>query len=255
MKNNLNNECSVGRYRRYRTHTYKYSGVDYARKHIEARMRLSSLFAGIDKDIENVFFKLPSSNLNSLLIQYGNNYGKKASDYARVTYPKWKSGQVKMSGLVAERLLNLIPPFLTEGERFDLIKKLRTAYITKSSRSLTTSFNNWKEDLSPAIASLVELNSRFNLPDKIISRAKWLTDGNSSSAMKLLAAAEIEEAQVRMEYLELEFKRIEQLISDVKYTKYVVHKILLPQGTIEITIVLPKKSFWHKLFKRREKGK
>ena len=73
------------------------------------RNSLSRTLGGIDKDIEQIFFNLASFKLESVFRRCGEKHGESALSYARKTYAKWKSGRVKMGGVVAERLINLVP--------------------------------------------------------------------------------------------------------------------------------------------------
>ena len=115
-----------------RRRTYKKNkGHEAAINHIIARQNLSRLMGGIDKDVEEIFLNLSDYKLSELLYEYGRKYGGDAERYAMQTFPLWQNNRVKMSGLVAERLLNLIPDRLEPSERYGLIKKLRSAHIKK----------------------------------------------------------------------------------------------------------------------------
>ena len=216
-------------------------------QHIEERKALSSLFGGIDCDIENIFLSLPSEKLDVVFSHYGETHGANALSYAKDTYPKWKSGSTKMSGMVAERLLNLIPAILDTATRFDLVKKLRYVHMLKVSRHVTCEPNDWRDKVAPVVAELLTASNTFQLPQNAIARVHWLADGDAAAAQRLLAAAEQEEAAVRLRFLETEFKRIDFLLQNIKASKTVSHTIELPQGTISISIITPKKAFWSRL--------
>jgi len=231
------------RYRRYRRY---YNSK--AAEHVAARKRLSSIFGGIDQDIERIFLHLPSHKLEALFVRYGKAAGSQAESYARATFHKWKSGNVMMSGVVAERLLNLVPPALDTSTRFELVKKLRTAHFKRTSHYVTASPQDWRAKLMPLINEVVADGSAFKLPPELIDRVKWLADGDSTAAQELLSAVDQEKASIRLSYLDAEFRRIEALISTIERTPEIVHRISLPQGIIAVTIALPKKSFWSTLF-------
>ncbi len=231
------------RYRRYRRYY-----TSRAAEHVAARQRLSLVFAGIDQDIEKIFLNLPSHKLEAVFVRYGKSAGSQAESYARATYQKWKSGSVKMSGVVAERLLNLVPPALDASARFDLVRKLRAAHFKRASHHVTASPQDWRARLMPLINDIVAAASTFKLPPELVDRVKWLADGDAIAAQKLLSAVDQEEATIRVGYLDSEFRRIEALVSAIERTPEVVHRITLPQGDITVTIAVPKKSFWSTLF-------
>jgi hypothetical protein len=87
-------------HRRYKKSSFK---ARYGTRHVSQRTALTTTVAGIDKDIEVIFLHLPAHQLARLLQRYEDEYGSQALAYARKTYEKWKSGQVKMSGLVVSQ--------------------------------------------------------------------------------------------------------------------------------------------------------
>lgn len=227
----------MARYRRY----YR---PNYAARHMSERSALTHTFAGIDADIERIFLSLPSHQLEGVFARYSAAHGSKAESYARQTYEKWKSKTVKMSGQTAERLLNLVPPCLSAEARFDLIKKLRSGHLRPTHQQIVTSPQTWRHDLAEPIRNLVSRSAAFSLPDHITKRAAWLANGDTQAAQSLLAAAEQEEAVIRIRFLDAEFRRIEALILNIENTRSVTHTISLPQGTIVVTIALPQKTLW-----------
>lgn len=226
---------------------YYYSGYrrhrNWGSYRVSKRKELSYMFADIDKDIESIFFSLDAFSLDSILTKYGKAFGDSAERYARNTYPLWKKGTRKLSGQTAERLLNLLPPFLPSDTRYALIKKLRDHYMTRQrlTEHITTSPEDWKEALSPLIGRYVETSSSFRLPEALQKRAAWLSGGDTQSANKILASVEQEEANLRTAYLAAEFRRIDEYVQIIENTKSVTHTITLPQGTIYVTIALQKK--------------
>lgn len=222
-----------GGYRRHR---------NWGSYQVSKRNELSYTFADIDKDIESIFLNLDAFSLDSILTKYGKSFGASAERYARNTYPLWKKGTRKLSGQTAERLLNLLPPFLPSDTRYALIKKLRDHYMNKQrlTEHITTSPENWKEALSPVISRYVETSSSFRLPETLLKRATWLSGGDAQSANKILTSVEQEEAHLRTAYLEAEFRRIEQYVRIIENTKSVAHVITLPQGAIHVTIAIQK---------------
>ena len=229
-------------YRRY------WRGRDWAAYHVSQRRQLSELFAGIDKDIENIFLNLSYVSLDGLFSVYGRIYGKNAGNYARETFPKWKNGATKLSGQTAERLLNLIPPYLPHNTRYELIKKLREHYLPRHSRQLTTIMYQWKQDVLPIITELVDSSSAFRLPRILSEKAAWLSDGDVDAANRILASLEQEEARIRASYLEVEFKRIQSLVDHIDNAGSVRHTIKLPQGEIYVIIEREKPSMIQSIF-------
>lgn len=204
--------------------------------HISERSALAREFGYIDRDVESAFLALPFNELDELFDDYGQEYGKSAESYARRTFPSWKSGAVKLSGQTAERLMQLLPPRLSSGERYELIRKLRNHYIRRSTVHVSTDAADWRQNVMPAVDRLIQSGGQFSLPESLQEKAQWLAAGDSQVACTILNRIEKEEAVRRTAYLEAEFKRIEFFVAHVKHTSSASHTISLPQGEIHVTI-------------------
>ena len=139
----------------YQSKRSRSSYSNYGSRHVSQRDSLSRTFAGIDKDIEEMFLSLENSALNALLANYSKKFGKSAESYARTTYQKWQSGSVKMSGQTASRLLELLPPLLPASAKFELIKKLRHGHFKKRAFYIKAGVDNWRQSLINAIQEFV----------------------------------------------------------------------------------------------------
>jgi hypothetical protein len=205
---------------------------------------MSSSIGGIDDDVKQIFLNLPPEKLGLVFSLYGQRYGGGAQSYAQTTYYAWRSGRVRMSGMVAGRLLNLVPSVLDPAQRFELVKKVRSAHLRKERMCISCHPTNWRHKLAPVIAQFIAASQNVQIPRYVLDRVCWLADGDATAAQRLLAAAEQEEAAVRLRFLEAEFKRIDLMLQNIKATKRVNHIIELPQGTIAVSITEAREGFW-----------
>ena len=210
----------------------------YYRDHRSERSRLSHQFAGIDREIEKIFLNLETSSLDKLLQRYGKQYGERPESYARKTYPKWKSGEVKLSGQTAQRLLELLPPLLPAEKRYDLVKRLREQHITRSSVCVNASIEDWRERISDEVNKMVEKRRAFDFDESLKEKATWLTSGDTQNANKILNAIDEEEARIRASYLEEEFQQIQHFIDTVENTENITHRLQIPHGEVIVNITL-----------------
>lgn len=222
--------------RYYSRRRWNYGPREWARYHQNKRQEVANLFGGIERDILHVFLHLPSFAREGLLSRYGDKFGRAAEQHARRTYPDWQSGTVQPTAKTLERLLEFLPPYLTEAQRFDLVRKLRTHHLKRKEMYLTTTPGCWRDELSPIVHQLIEHGAEFELPQLVYEKAAWLASGDAAAARKLLQAIDEEEARLRLSYVEAEFKRIEFLVENVTNAEPVRHRIELPQGSIFVTI-------------------
>ncbi len=172
------------------------------------RQAFSEAVAGIDKEVEIIFLALPTYKLDLVFQLYGQQHGKRALTYAKRTYALWQSGSVRMSGEIAQRLLNFVPIVLDTETRYKWVRKLRSMYLHKVHRKVSCTLSNWFKRVTPVVADVINSSSRFQLPAPIIEKINWLTEGDALAAQKILAAAEMDEANVRTQFLAVEYHTI-----------------------------------------------
>jgi hypothetical protein len=93
-------------------------------EHIAAAKRLSAELGGMDQGVKAYFFSLSPLELSAILDDYQQAFGRQAREYTADTIPKWRSGRVQMSGMVAERLFNLLPPHMPLPTKYKLVEGL-----------------------------------------------------------------------------------------------------------------------------------
>jgi len=79
---------------------------------------LTGLFGSAVSAIRHAFLNLDKNALDKLLLRYGKIYGNSAERYARKTFPDWQIGLTILSGQTMERLIELVPPYLSPDQRF-----------------------------------------------------------------------------------------------------------------------------------------
>jgi hypothetical protein len=231
--------------RRYSRSGWGWSGAEWAEYHQRRRAELTRRFGGIDEDVEKIFLSLDQVSLRALLREYAGRYGDGAAAYARGTYGKWKAGTVLLSGQTAERLLDLLPPYLSNQVRYELIRKLRHNCLPKLTLNVACEPANWREAVQPAVAQVVSHFRAQNLPPYVTSVATWLTRNDAKAAQALLARAEEEEAVIRTRLLAQEFQRLEALLGAYEGARTTIrHVISLPQGNVHVRIRPPGNPIW-----------
>lgn len=175
--------------RRYRSRGYGTydAGAEAARRHIEAARELSRELGGTDKDVKEYFFKLPQNKLDVILREYGRLYGSSAKSYAEQTMPKWRSGRTQMSGLVAERLFNLLPPRMPLSAKYQLTENLWEHFGPRSKKRLRIGLDAGVDEAVEAVrAHFDEVVLHYKIPDQLERRFNWLSAGDVSVKQELL---------------------------------------------------------------------
>jgi len=206
---------------------------------IDNPQQVSEILKGIDKQILGTFFKLPADGLELFFQQYEERFGRTSAKFARLAFPGWKSGEFEINGVLAERIVSLAHSFMDSAARFDLIRQLRHQYRTREEIDITCNRSNLRERLYPALERIISHSQTTRLPDQILDRIGWLESEDTLATHKILEALEIEEARIALAYIEDELEVIDQIAnSRIQFSfSERVHKFVLPQGTVTVTIV------------------
>lgn len=178
--------------KRSRVHSYRRRasraiGRQEARKHIEAAKAFTEELGGADQDVKNYFFSLSPNQLTGLLDKYQQQNGKVAREYAEETLPKWKSGKVHMSGMVAERLFKLLPPIMPLEAKLRLTESL-WRHVGPSSRKIYyIGLDANLEEVSQKVKQHLEkVVTSYQIPSSMEARFNWLSQGDVSVKQQLL---------------------------------------------------------------------
>ena len=162
-------------------------GLERALQHIEEAKQLTEELGGTDQDVKEYFFNLTGAERNAVLETYGKKYGASAREYAQATIPKWKSGQVTMSGLVGSRLFNLLPPRMPLADKYRLTENLWRHVGPSSKRRLRVGLDADVDAVVLAVSAHIdEVVTHYKIPDNLERRFEWLSAGDVGVKQELL---------------------------------------------------------------------
>jgi len=189
-----------------------------------------------NRDIIKVILNLNQNKLDELLGLYTKEFGVEAGRYARKTYNKWKSGEVRPNKQTFNRFLLHLPTVMSFDLKCEVLRKLREEYCSKDKYSLKVDTRNWKETLAPLITNIINKAYTAQFPKHIERRLKWLSDDDVKIASAILAESQAQETRNAMSLLEQEIENIEHLLRKAPGTNEVIHTIELPFGVIRLNI-------------------
>ena len=191
--------------------------------HVAAYHQLEGRLGPVVSEIKSIFLRLDHEELEHLLYQYEQTFGRKAADYARVTLPKWRNGSTKMSGQTAQRIINLVPPYLTTGKRFELVRLLCNYHRDNQSRHITVDPKEPSKCIPEIRASLdhfKNLASSENLSDDVFECINWINDYDSIIARKMLSEIQQQQAHEVQQAVNIKMPKILDLVEQNKVSGY-----------------------------------
>jgi hypothetical protein len=183
----------MARYRSSRRRGSSYSGGsssigrEMAMQHIEDARLLTVELGGTDQDVKQYFFSLPDDRLARILQLYGERFGEKARDYAADTIPRWRTGSVKMSGTVAERLYSLLPPLMPLRDKYQLTESLWKHVGPKTHKTLKIGIDADPDQIVSVVRDHAAATVQaYYIGDSLAKRFNWLSAGDVHVRQQLL---------------------------------------------------------------------
>jgi hypothetical protein len=174
------------RKKRYKGY-YDDIGHQRALEHIREAEALSRELGGTDKDVKKYFFSLSPGELKKVFDDYGQKYGRLKQEYAEETFQRWKTGQVRMSGLVAGRLFNLLPPRMPLKNKYALVENLWKEYCPRSDKIILIGADANNQEIIDTIQSyLLDTVVNYDIPSPLQRRFNWLSGGDVNVKQQLL---------------------------------------------------------------------
>ena len=192
---------------------YEY-GYEHARRHIEEAERLRAELGDAEAQTRKTFLNLDNQRLRRLLHAYRELHGERQYEYCVVTLDKWRSGRVQMSGMVAERIFNLLPQFVTSGERQQIAEKLWKHLSPGSENQLLVSPESSPEEVRDALHDYAHRYIRsYKFPDQLRHRFAWIANRDVELTETLLNHFQQMEYQIAAETIRVRLPIIAEKLS------------------------------------------
>ena len=179
---------------------------------------------------------LEQKKLDDLFKLYDERFGQGAARYARRTFNKWKSGEVRPSKQTFNRFLVRLPEVMSFDLKCELLRKLREEFCAGSHYELTISARDWRDALAPLVTEIIDKSYTAQLPKDVEEKLGWLATNDMQIARAILADAQAQESRNSIACLEQEFANIEWLLAGSGRRSKVTHTLKLPLGTIKLNI-------------------
>jgi hypothetical protein len=144
----------------------------------ENRKRRVLIGAAADRTIE-ALLGLTDDNAREVVRSYKRVYGAKKGEYLKRALSDWRTGRRGTSGLMRERLLEFLPPYLSLDLRYEIIKQLyRKCLVATSIQAIVYSERDIDAIRETARQHLGKPDAAA-LTSIVQEVASWLTDGDS----------------------------------------------------------------------------
>lgn len=183
-----------------------------------------------------VLLGLDEKSLDELLDLYKQQFGAGAARYARKTYRKWKSGDVRPIEQTYQRFLLHLPKVMDYDLKCEVLRHLMEEYCAKDDYRLTVYTDDWEETLEPLVRKIIDKPYTAQLPKEIEEKLTWLAEGEMQIARDILRRSQVEEGRIGVSMLREEFANIANLLENTKSNRKVTHQLKFPYGTIDLEI-------------------
>jgi hypothetical protein len=208
------------------------------RRHVQDVHEFSNDVGGIDAEVKAYFFSLDREQLNELLAEYGRKYSPQAESYARQTLPKWRSGTARMSGIVAKRLFDLLPPLMPLPQKFELAERVWFHFGPASKHEYAIGPH---ADIGRLIqmveAKLDEVVVSHEMTETVPHRFHWLSSGDIKVKEQLLNHSRQIDKALAAQKLRLEIPVLQRQVREhPDVTKLARMEISVHKHSIIVTV-------------------
>lgn len=187
-------------------------------------------------ELVRVLLNLEEEPLEQLFSLYRQQFGEGPARYARQTYLKWKSGEVRPNKHTFGRFLINLPKVMSFDLKCEVLRELREAYFHKDHYKLSVHTDDWKEKLQPLVQSVMAKGDKAEFPKTLQQKLSWLAEDDAQVANELLDGSQRRQSLDALKHLEEEFSNIESLLDNAGWRSKVTHTLRLPYGTIALRI-------------------
>lgn len=196
--------------------------------------------------VRSLFLKLPEESLEAILQDFARIHGAGPARYARNTIPKWRSGETKVSGLTMERLVALVPPYLSAEERFDLLRQILRARNSKATQNHSIFVNRdapaaGLAQLQAALNSLKSDAELARLPESLMKAVNWLYADDITVGRAMFAQADRQESEAVRESAARELALLLRTVNSGQ-VKEASYSVTMPAGHLQVRIGKPARS-------------
>lgn len=183
-----------------------------------------------------VLLGLEPQAVEELLELYKKEFGRGAARYARKTYQKWKTGEVRPVTQTFERFLVHLPRVMSYDLKCEVLRAFMEEYAAKDNYELKVSTDDWEEKLTPLVRQIIDKTYAAQLPVEVERKLRWLGEGDMQAAQDILRRSQAEEGRIIVSMLKEEFTNIEKLLAETHLKPKITHELKFPYGTITLFI-------------------
>jgi hypothetical protein len=189
-----------------------------------------------NSELISVLLELDERYFAELIELYKREFGPGAARYARSTFRKWKSGEVRPNRNTFQRFYSSLPKAMSFDLKCEVVRRLRESYCHKDSFELEVYTDDWKKNLEPFVASMLQKSRTIELPRQLKDRISWLAEDEALLAEKIVAESEARESESMMSLLGEELRNIQLLLDKMNGRGKVTHTLDFPIGNINLII-------------------
>ena len=183
-----------------------------------------------------VLLSLKAEDFEELMALYKQKFGGGAARYARKTYRKWKSGEVRPNTQTFERFLIDLPTVMSFDLKVEVLRAFMEEYAAKDKYELKVTTADWEEKLTPLVHQIIDKTYTAQLPAEVERKLRWLGQNDMRLAQDILRRSQAEESRIVVSMLRDEFANIEKLLEAAHLKPKVTHELKFPYGTITLSI-------------------
>lgn len=188
------------------------------------------------RELLKIMLSLDETSRTRLFELYRERFGAGPARYAKKTYLKWRTGDVRPVNSTFRRFAVELPRVMNFDLKCEVLRTFVNEFSPKEHVEMTVSADDWEAKLRPVVERMISRCYASELPAEVERRLRWLGEGDMRAAADLLKHSRAEETRLAVSTLRQEFESILILLNNPGLSPVITHEIRIPGGTIELKV-------------------
>ncbi|HEY0867492.1 MAG TPA: hypothetical protein VGE01_08940 [Fimbriimonas sp.] len=196
--------------------------------------------------VTRIFFSLDAETVDRILQTYRMRYGDGAYAYAKLTIQNWKPGQVHHVGQTVMRLLEIVPMYVDNDTKFELVQIMREETLRRLRQTrmrIVLTSRESLEEVMERVHEVAKAQLEIELPPGYLEMQAWLGAGDAVVFQRMIREGERRLLVGKLADFMLQLRRIQLFRDQIPSSACVEAEFDLPTARITVRVVQANRKF------------
>ncbi len=200
-------------------------------------------YSALATRVQTLFLQLDQQTVDRVLEIYRAKYGEGAYAYARRTLPAWRNGKVKPLGQTVLRLLEIVPSFVAEDTKFELVALMRKevlAYARPSGVQLSLPCGDDLQHVMALLHTAIVAQLAVRVPPNYFEVDSWLSERDVEVFLGIVREAESRMLSLQALDFLLRVRLLQRFLAEFPHRARIVVSFESPVAKVAVRVIKTK---------------